>query len=52
MSVRADTLVLAPARASRRWREALTGMGLLFPSAALVLAFTIFPVAYNVWLGF
>ncbi len=52
MSVRADTLVLAPTRASRRWREALTGIGLLFPSAALVLAFTIFPVAYNVWLGF
>ena len=52
MSARADTLVLAPSRAARRWREALTGIGLLFPSAALVLAFTIFPVAYNVWLGF
>jgi multiple sugar transport system permease protein len=52
MSVRADTLVLASGPASRRWRQAVIGMGLLLPSAALVLAFTIFPVAYNVWLGF
>ncbi|HET9602168.1 MAG TPA: sugar ABC transporter permease [Acidimicrobiales bacterium] len=27
-------------------------MGLLLPSAALILAFTIFPVGYNLWLGF
>ena len=52
MSVGADTLVLVPGRASRRRRESLIGIGLLLPSAALVLAFTIFPVAYNVWLGF
>src|SRR6266508_4488843 len=52
MSVRADALMAIPRRASRRRREALMGMGLLLPSAALVLAFTIFPAAYNVWLGF
>jgi multiple sugar transport system permease protein len=52
MSVRADTLAVVPARGARRRREALLGLGLLAPSAALVLAFTIFPVAYNVWLGF
>src|SRR5882672_8566929 len=52
MSVRADTLVAVPGRVSRRRREALTGIGLLLPSVALVLAFTIFPVGYNVWLGF
>src|SRR6266542_2824531 len=52
MSVRADALMAIPRRASRRRREALMGMGLLLPSAALVLAFTIFPVGYNVWLGF
>ena len=39
-------------RASRQRRGALLGIGLLAPSAALVLAFTLFPVAYNVWLGF
>lgn len=33
-------------------REALIGAGLLLPSAALVLAFTVFPVLYNLWLGF
>ena len=27
-------------------------MGLLLPSVLLVLAFTLFPVGYNVWLGF
>ena len=48
----AETLVLAPGRASRQRRQALIGLGLFLPSAALVLAFTIFPVAYNVWLGF
>jgi len=52
MSVRVDTLVAVPGRASRRRREALTGIGLLLPSVALVVAFTIFPVGYNVWLGF
>jgi multiple sugar transport system permease protein len=52
MSVRAGTLVAVPGRVSRRRREALTGIGLLLPSVALVLAFTIFPVGYNVWLGF
>src|SRR6266511_4172805 len=52
MSVRADALMAIPRRASRRRREALMGMGLLLPSAALVLAFTIFPVGYNIWLGF
>src|SRR5262245_64599444 len=53
MSVRAETLVAVPGQPSRRRRrEALTGIGLLLPSAALILAFTIFPVAYNVWLGF
>ena len=52
MSVRADTLVAVPGRARRRRREALTGIGLLLPSVALVLAFTIFPVGYNIWLGF
>ena len=36
----------------RRRRDALIGMGLLLPSAALVFAFTLFPVGYNVWLGF
>ena len=52
MTVHAETLVLAPGRASRQRRQALIGLGLFLPSAALVLAFTIFPVAYNVWLGF
>src|SRR3989442_2711585 len=52
MSVRADTLVAGQGRVSRRRREALTGIGFLLPSVALVLAFTIFPVGYNVWLGF
>jgi multiple sugar transport system permease protein len=51
-SARVDALVVAPGRAARRRRQAWTGIGLLLPSAALVLAFTIFPVAYNVWLGF
>jgi multiple sugar transport system permease protein len=37
---------------SRRRRQALIGMGLLLPSAALVLVFTLFPVGYNLWLGF
>src|SRR6266536_1562355 len=52
MSVRAETIIAVPRRLPRRWREALIGIGLLLPSAALVLAFTIFPVGYNVWLGF
>ena len=54
MSVRADTLVIAQhgGAAARRRREAWLGIGLLLPTALLVLAFTIFPVAYNVWLGF
>ena len=52
MTVQAETLLLAPGRASRHRRQALIGLGLFLPSAALVLAFTIFPVAYNVWLGF
>ncbi len=52
MSVRADTLILAPARSRRRRRQDWIGIGLLLPSAALVLAFTICPVAYIVWLGF
>jgi multiple sugar transport system permease protein len=52
MSVRADTLVLAGRRPSRRRSQALLGLGLLAPSALLVLGFTLFPVAYNVWLGF
>jgi multiple sugar transport system permease protein len=50
MAVSADTLAL-PASGARR-REALVGLGLFLPSAVLVLAFTLFPVAYNVWLGF
>ena len=52
MAVRADTVAVPPGRAPRRRREALIGIGLLVPSAALVLGFTLFPVAYNVWLGF
>ena len=52
MAVRADTVAVLPGRAPRRRREALIGIGLLVPSAALVLGFTLFPVAYNVWLGF
>jgi multiple sugar transport system permease protein len=52
MSVRADTLLLAPGRIRRRRREALIGLGLLLPAAALVFAFAMFPVGYNVWLGF
>jgi len=35
-----------------RPREALTGVALLLLPAALVFAFTVFPVAYNLWLGF
>ena len=50
MAVSADTLAL-PATGARR-REALVGLVLFLPSAVLVLAFTLFPVAYNVWLGF
>ena len=41
-----------PGAHARHRRQALIGMGLLLPSAALVLAFTLFPVGYNVWLGF
>jgi multiple sugar transport system permease protein len=52
MGVSADTLALAPPRLRRRGREALIGLGLFLPSALLVLAFTLFPVGYNVWLGF
>ena len=52
MSVRADVVLSVPGRASRRRREALLGIGLVLPSAVLVLAFTLFPVGYNVWLGF
>jgi multiple sugar transport system permease protein len=52
MAVRAEAIATVPGRASRRRREAALGMALLFPSAALVLGFTLFPVAYNVWLGF
>ena len=56
MSVRADTLAVpaerTPGRGSRHRREAWIGMGLLLPSAALILAFTLFPVGYNLWLGF
>ena len=52
MSARVAALALARSGAGRRRREALIGMGLLLPSAALVLAFTLFPVGYNVWLGF
>ncbi|HVQ76839.1 MAG TPA: sugar ABC transporter permease [Candidatus Binatia bacterium] len=51
-TLRADTLVLVPGRPARRRNQALIGLGLLLPSAALVLTFTIFPVVYNVWLGF
>ena len=43
-------------RQRRRVRErsgrAAVGVLLLLPSAVLVLAFTIFPVAYNIWLSF
>src|SRR5262245_33066794 len=56
MNARPDTVVIAAAgvrgRAARRRREAWIGVGLLAPAAVLVLAFTLFPVAYNVWLGF
>ena len=41
-----------PRQASRRRREAWIGVGLLLPSVVLVLVFTLFPVGYNVWLGF
>jgi multiple sugar transport system permease protein len=53
MAVRAEHWAArGQARGRRSVREAWIGLGLLLPSAALVLAFTIFPVAYNVWLGF
>jgi multiple sugar transport system permease protein len=56
VSVRADTIAVpsarTPGRASRHRREAWIGMALLLPSALLVLAFTLFPVGYNLWLGF
>jgi multiple sugar transport system permease protein len=52
MSVRADTLRVALRRSPRQRTQALIGLGLLLPSAILVLSFTIFPVVYNVWLGF
>src|SRR5499426_4631296 len=52
MALRADSVIAVRGPASRARREALIGLGLFLPSAALVLAFTIFPVAYNVWLGF
>jgi len=52
MAVRAETIGVQARRAPRRSREALIGLGLLLPSAVLVLAFTLFPVAYNLWLGF
>ena len=56
MDARSHTVALLSAGAlglaARRRREAWIGVGLLAPSAILVLAFTLFPVAYNVWLGF
>jgi len=52
MSVRVDALAIPARRAPRRSREAWIGLGLLVPSAVLVLGFTVFPVGYNVWLGF
>jgi multiple sugar transport system permease protein len=52
MAIRAGAIATVPGSASRRRREAVLGMALLLPSAALVLGFTLFPVAYNVWLGF
>lgn len=33
-------------------REALTGILLLLPAAGLALSFTLFPVLYNIWMGF
>jgi multiple sugar transport system permease protein len=35
-----------------RDRQTITGILLLLPSMALVLSFILFPVFYNVWLGF
>jgi multiple sugar transport system permease protein len=35
-----------------RRRHAITGVLLLLPAMALVLSFILFPVFYNVWLGF
>jgi multiple sugar transport system permease protein len=52
MAVRADVIVVPAGRAPRRIREAWLGLGLLGPSAALVFAFTLFPIGYNLWLGF
>jgi multiple sugar transport system permease protein len=52
MAVRVEHLGVNRRAAGRRIREAWIGLGLLLPSAALVLAFTLFPVGYNVWLGF
>ena len=37
---------------NRRVRETLIGLGLLLIPVVLVFAFTVFPVAYNIWLGF
>ncbi len=42
----------APRRSRPGSREAVTGIALLLPSAALALSFTLFPVLYNVWTGF
>jgi multiple sugar transport system permease protein len=33
-------------------REALTGILLLLPAFSLALSFTLFPVFYNIWMGF
>jgi multiple sugar transport system permease protein len=52
MSVRVEAVAVAARRAPRRSREAVVGIALLLPALALVLAFTIFPVGYNLWLGF
>ena len=52
MAVRADTIAVPVGRVSRRSREALIGLALLLPSTLLVLGFTLFPVGYNLWLGF
>jgi multiple sugar transport system permease protein len=41
-----------PSRARATSREALTGILLLLPAASIALAFTLFPVAYNLWTGF
>jgi multiple sugar transport system permease protein len=52
MTVHAETLAVPGGRVSRGSREAWIGLGLLLPAAVLVFAFTLFPVGYNLWLGF